>query len=79
MPALRFRGIFLVADIATRLKRIGGRGADASDADAAVARQQEAFDTGSIGWSIVDAAGSPETTLRGARAALGELATSRRA
>jgi len=65
-----FRGVFLVADIATRLKRIGGRSADASDADAAVARQQEAFDIGSIGWPTIDASGSPEQTLRGARTAV---------
>jgi uncharacterized protein len=59
-----FRGVFLVADIATRLARIGGRGADASDADAAVARQQEEFNIGSIKWSTVDTSGSPEETLR---------------
>jgi uncharacterized protein len=65
-----FRGVFLVADIATRLARIGGRSADASDADAAVARRQEEFDIGSINWPTVDASGSPEQTLRNARTAI---------
>jgi hypothetical protein len=59
-----FRGVFLEADIATRLARIGGRGVDASDADAAVARQQEEFDIGAMNWPSVDASGSPEQTLR---------------
>ncbi len=38
------RGLFLVADLPTRLQRIGSRGPDASDADAAIARQQQEFD-----------------------------------
>jgi aminoglycoside phosphotransferase family enzyme/predicted kinase len=65
-----FRGVFLVADIATRIARIGGRGADASDADAAVAKLQETFDIGSINWPTVDASGSPEQTLRNTRTAM---------
>jgi uncharacterized protein len=68
--AAAFRGVFLVADIATRLARIGRRSADASDADAAVARRQEEFDIGSINWPTVDASGSPEQTLRNARTAI---------
>lgn len=58
-----FHGLFLTADLATRLKRIGGRGPDASDADAKVARQQEEFALGAMNWRIVDASGSPEETL----------------
>ena len=65
-----FRGLFLVADLPTRLQRVGTRGPDASDADAAIARRQEEFDIGAIGWTIVDASGSPEQTLAKARAAL---------
>ena len=38
-----FHGLFLMADLATRLARIGSRGPDASDADAAVAQQQESL------------------------------------
>jgi aminoglycoside phosphotransferase family enzyme/predicted kinase len=67
---VRFHGLFLVADLGTRVARIGGRRNDASDADAKVARQQEAYDVGAIEWAKVDASGTPEDTLRHARAAL---------
>jgi predicted kinase len=66
-----FHGLFLTADLETRLKRIGGRGLDASDADAAVARQQEEFDIGAMNWNAVDASGTPAQTLANARAVLG--------
>ena len=58
-----FHGLFLVADLATRLARIGTRGPDASDADAAVAQQQETFATSDVAWEIIDASGTPEETL----------------
>jgi hypothetical protein len=67
---VEFRGVFLMADLATRLKRVGERAPDASDADAEVARKQEEFVTGQISWDRIDAAGSPEQTLTGARAAI---------
>lgn len=63
-----FTGFFLDADIQTRLRRIGGRTGDASDADAGVARQQEEFDVGAVGWTVIDASGSPAQTLARARA-----------
>ena len=66
-----FHGLFLTADLATRLSRVGGRKDDASDADAAVARRQEQYDLGAMQWTLVDASGSPEQTLRRAKAALG--------
>jgi hypothetical protein len=65
-----FRGLFLYADLPTRVQRVGGRGPDASDADAAVARKQEEFEFGDIGWTVIDASGSPEQTLAQARAAI---------
>ena len=65
-----FHGQFLIADLSTRLVRIAGRGPDASDADAAVARSQEQFDVGTITWTKVDASGSPQETLAKARAAM---------
>ena len=65
-----FAGLFLTADLATRIARIGHRTGDASDADAAVARQQEAYALGSLDWSIVDASGTPEETLARAKAVL---------
>lgn len=65
-----FRGLFLHADLPTRLRRVGARGPDASDADAVVARKQEELDIGDIGWALIDASGSPEATAAQARAAL---------
>jgi aminoglycoside phosphotransferase family enzyme/predicted kinase len=58
-----FGGLFLTADLATRQGRISRRTSDASDATAEVAARQEAYDIGSIDWSIVDASGTPEATL----------------
>jgi uncharacterized protein len=66
-----FHGLFLTADLQTRLKRIGGRGPDASDADAKVALQQEEFNLGPMNWSKVDASGTPAETLASAQALLG--------
>lgn len=66
-----FKGFFLRADLAKRLARIGARGADASDADAKVARLQQDYEIGDLGdWEILDASGMPADTLQCARAAL---------
>ena len=66
-----FRGLFLVADLNTRLQRIATRSLDASDADGAVACQQETFALGLVEWKKVDASGSLPATLTRARAAIG--------
>jgi aminoglycoside phosphotransferase family enzyme/predicted kinase len=66
-----FQGLVLTADLGVRIARIGARAADASDADAAVARRQEQYDLGAVDWQKVDAGGEPPETLRHARAALG--------
>ena len=58
-----FRGLFLDADLDTRIARVGARSRDASDADAAVARIQENYDLGALAWPRVDASGTPEQTL----------------
>jgi predicted kinase len=58
-----FRGLFLLADLDTRLARVGARHRDASDADAAVARGQESYDLGHLDWARIDASGRPEQTL----------------
>jgi aminoglycoside phosphotransferase family enzyme/predicted kinase len=65
-----FHGLFLTADLNTRMQRIGRRTADASDADAVVARQQEYFDLGAIDWTGIDAGGTPESTLEAARSVI---------
>jgi uncharacterized protein len=63
-----FHGLFLVADLPTRLARVGARGPDASDADAAVAQRQEEFAVGDVTWEIIDASDTPEATLDQSRA-----------
>lgn len=65
-----FRGFFLTADLATRAARVGARRNDASDADAKIAQQQERYDLGTMDWTVIDASGTPEDTLKRAKAAL---------
>ncbi|WP_170149671.1 AAA family ATPase [Rhodoplanes roseus] len=65
-----FAGVFLAADLATRMARVGGRTGDASDADAAVAQHQEGYDLGPLDWSPIDASGTPAETMARLRAAL---------
>jgi uncharacterized protein len=67
---VRFHGLFLTADLATRVARVASRSGDASDADPMIARQQEAYDLGALDWAEIDATGTPQQTLRHARAAL---------
>ncbi len=67
------QGLFLTADLETRVARVGARARDASDADATVARAQERYHLGSLDWPLIDASGTPEGTLARARAALALL------
>jgi aminoglycoside phosphotransferase family enzyme/predicted kinase len=66
----RFAGLFLTADLATRLLRIEQRRGDASDATADVAMTQETFAIGTVNWHIIDASGTPEQTLLSASVSL---------
>ncbi|MDI3470696.1 MAG: AAA family ATPase [Pseudolabrys sp.] len=66
-----FTGLFLTAGLETRLARVGRRTGDASDADVAVARRQDAYDLGTLDWIGIDASGTPGDTRARARAALG--------
>jgi uncharacterized protein len=65
-------GLFLVADLATRQARIGGRRGDASDATQEVAAMQEHYMIGHIGWATIDASGTQEQTLQNCRDAIAE-------
>lgn len=67
------RGLFLTADLDTRVARVGSRARDASDADASVAQAQERYDLGPLEWTAVDASGTSAATLARARAALPQL------
>ncbi len=66
----RFVGLFLTTDLATRLARIEQRKDDASDATRSVALKQETFALGAVQWHMIDASGTPEQSLRNARAVL---------
>jgi uncharacterized protein len=66
-----FRGLFLTAELSTRLARLGNRTGDASDADAAVAVAQERYNLGTMDWLKVDASGNAAETLHRAKVALG--------
>ena len=67
---VRFVGLFLTADLATRLARIERRKGDASDATRDVALQQETFAIGTVNWHMIDASGTPDQSLRNARVSL---------
>jgi aminoglycoside phosphotransferase family enzyme/predicted kinase len=67
---VRFVGLFLTADLATRLARIERREADASDATRNVALKQETFAIGAVNWHMIDASGTPDQSLRSARTLL---------
>lgn len=71
-----FCGLFLVADLDTRVRRVGGREADASDADAAVVHQQENYAIGQMTWPVVDASGTPAQTFEAACRRLDERGVS---
>jgi hypothetical protein len=64
------RGLFLTADLATRIARVGRRTKDASDADAVVVEAQENYQLGALTWPKIDASGTLVETLGRARAAL---------
>ena len=71
--SIRFAGLFLTADLATRLSRIGHRERDASDATPDIAGLQEKYNIGAVDWAIVDASGTPERTLKQCESRIGSL------
>jgi uncharacterized protein len=69
---VRFAGLFLVAELATRQSRVGHRQRDASDATPEIAGLQEKYDVGKIDWAVIDASGTSERTLQLCRIAVDE-------
>jgi hypothetical protein len=67
---VKFAGLYLQTDLATRQRRVGARERDASDATPEIAALQEDFDIGTVDWTPIDASGTPEQTLRLCRSAL---------
>jgi hypothetical protein len=59
---VRFVGLFLLADLATRVTRVGRREHDASDATPEIAGLQEKYNIGAIDWTTIDASGTSEQT-----------------
>jgi aminoglycoside phosphotransferase family enzyme/predicted kinase len=57
----RFQGFWLSAPSDLLFSRVIGRASDASDADAAVIKQQLVYDTGPVSWALIDARGTPDT------------------
>ena len=70
-----FRGLWLEANPKLMEERVDARVNDASDADIAVVRFQLRLDLGPIGWSRVDASGTPEETKANAQEVLAAFET----
>jgi predicted kinase len=67
-------GFFLVADLETRRVRVGRRQGDASDATLEVVALQEGYNIGCVGWTIINASGTPEQTLEQCRIQIADKA-----
>ena len=65
-----FCGLWLDAPLSVRLARVGARRGDASDADAAVVRAQDASPIEADGWTRIDASGDLAAVRKIAEAAL---------
>jgi uncharacterized protein len=72
-----FTGLWLEAPAAKLEARVEGRGPDASDATAAVVRKALGYETGTVGWTRIDAGGPPGRVIAAARRAA-DLRASRR-
>jgi uncharacterized protein len=60
---VEFVGLFLEADLRTRLDRVTARVHDASDADAATAAHQQEIEIGPLDWQRIDAMHDKNDTL----------------
>jgi uncharacterized protein len=68
-----FIGLWLEAPLSVRLDRVARREGDASDADAAVVKAQQASESFAKSWQRLDVSGDPPTTFTAARALIGLL------
>ncbi len=66
-----FDGLWLTADPATLEARVSARADDASDADVRVLRSQLATHPDAVGWTRIEAGGSPDAVVARAAAVLG--------
>lgn len=69
--SVSFLGMFLHADLETRVQRVERRKGDASDADANVVMAQESYRIDAKGWTSIDSAGDADATLQAALQAIG--------
>ncbi len=65
-----FHGLWLDAPPEVLASRVAARKDDASDASAAIVRQQLEYDTGRIGWACIGAGGTPQETCANAKSFL---------
>lgn len=68
---VRFSGLWLDAPTATLVERVTCRGADVSDATAAVVAMQEDYETGDILWPRIPALDDPKTLTGRVREVIG--------
>lgn len=66
-----FDGVWLELSLDERVRRVGARHGDASDADVRVARVQEDYDPGEIHWRRINAGGTPDEVVACAHKVLG--------
>jgi hypothetical protein len=62
--SIGFVDLFLVAELATRLNRLGYREASASDTTPEIAGLQENYNISAVDWAVIDASGTPRQTLK---------------
>jgi hypothetical protein len=58
---VRFAGLWLEAPLEVRMRRVGGRDSDASDATVDYLKRHPALEAGEPTWTRIDAAGAPES------------------